>query len=171
MNAVTRDPHAAFAAALLSPLLVFAALRFLADAGPSTAPAAPATIATSSEAGMEEPPPTPEVTRATAFLEAWNAGEPIPSPMRHPERADDPKTTEADPPSLPAEIAIPEFAVKSVMGSGERVMASINGKVYRMGDQPAPGWRITSMDAKSKRIEITGPDGRTIIVTPQTLAR
>lgn len=46
-------------------------------------------------------------------------------------------------------------------------MASINGRVCRLGDEPAPGWRITAIDPVAKKVEITAPDGRTIEVRPR----
>ncbi len=170
MNAATnKRPHATAALALVTPLALLAALRFLGGTGPASAPAAslapPIAVPASTSA------PTPKQSIAAAWLAAWTPPDQIESPMLHPrheEQAAAPTPTSHAPAPQPT---TPQFTVKTIMGSGDRVMASINGKVYRVGGEPAPGWKITAIDAATKRVEITGPARQTLSITPQSPQR
>ncbi|MBL8744830.1 MAG: hypothetical protein JNK58_00585 [Phycisphaerae bacterium] len=165
-----RRTSAAVVVALLAPILAFAVILFVSQAGPASAPASPApTVA------IAEPTSTltKEQARAASWLASWTRPDRIESPMLYPTRRPQEAAPEApaEAPAAEPAASIPEFVVKTVMGSGDRAMASINGKVYRVGDEPIPGWKIVSMDSKAKRVELSGPGGRTISIAPQGLPR
>jgi hypothetical protein len=39
-------------------------------------------------------------------------------------------------------------------------LASVGGKVYRIGDSIVPGYTIRTIDAANQRIEVVGPEGQ-----------
>ncbi len=157
--------------ALIAPPALFLVLRLLGSAGPATAPAGVAPQQQEAPLSAAAPQTTNQQRRAMDWLASRPATSDAESPMLHAKHQ-----AEAPPPAPVAETPAPQaddppFAVKSVMGAGDRVMASINGKVYRVGDEPAPGWKITAMDAKTKRVDLTGPGGKTISVSPPSRTR
>lgn len=177
--------RAAPAVAMIAPVLAAAALRFLSDAGPATAPAAIVALsestldpaANSADAaaatGPGREPMNVSVSaaiRARQWLSNWTVPPDLTSPMLHPSPA--PEEAPAPAPEIapaptPPPAADPTFTVTSILGAGQRAMASINGRVCRIGDEPAPGWRITAIDPVAKKVEIAAPDGRTIGVRPR----
>lgn len=54
----------------------------------------------------------------------------------------------------------------SVMGSGSNGLASINGKLYAVGDEPAPGCRIVAIDARQRFVQIELPSGEAFFIRP-----
>lgn len=147
--------------ALVAPIAIFGGVRFLADIGPAPAPAAvpvealPNPIAPAAQ--------TAPVRRANDWLAAFTLPSSLPSPMLHPE----PQAEQAvEQPREVERAAEPQFAVTTIMGSGARAVVSINGKAYRLGGQPASGWRVTAIDGPSKRVTLTGPDGKTLELSP-----
>ena len=52
----------------------------------------------------------------------------------------------------------------SVMGSGSNGLASIDGKLYAVGDQPAPGCRIVVIDARERFVQIELPSGEAFFI-------
>lgn len=51
------------------------------------------------------------------------------------------------------------FTLRSVVGSGLGGLATINGKIHRVGDEVAPGWRLVEIDARHRHVKLSGPDG------------
>jgi hypothetical protein len=159
MTAAPASHRRATVIALVAPVALFGGFRFLADFGPAPAPAAvPVDVA---------PPHVPAFNaaqrRAIDWLAAFTLPRDLRSPMIHPEPEPEqiverPRDTE------PA--ADPAFAVKTIMGTGARAIVSINGRAYRLGGQPVPGWRITAIDGPAKRVTLTGPGGRSIELSP-----
>lgn len=58
---------------------------------------------------------------------------------------------------LPA--AVPVFSLSSVMGSNDRSMAVINGKLCRVGDRVIEGWTVTAIDREGGRVTVTSTSG------------
>lgn len=51
------------------------------------------------------------------------------------------------------------FTLRGVVGSGLGGLATINGKIHRVGDEVAPGWRLVEIDARHRQVKLSGPDG------------
>jgi len=41
-------------------------------------------------------------------------------------------------------------------------MATINGRVFGVGEEPAPGWRIEKIDLRSGVVTLNGPSDKTV---------
>lgn len=167
MNHKTRGiPKHAPALALAAPPAILIALVLSGQSVPAPAPAA--TLIPEQPAQPTAAPNAARAQQAIDWVQNWHAPASIASPMLYhaPAAAPAPAPAAVEAPSV-----LPQFVVKTVMGAGDRVMASINGKVYRVGDQPIPGWTIRAMDAKSKRVDLAGPDGQTISATPAAKPR
>lgn len=68
-----------------------------------------------------------------------------------------------EPEAKPKEEPDPQLEISSVMGAGDRAFASINGRVYRLGDTVATGWILEAIDAPARRVTIRREhDGRQI---------
>lgn len=148
------------ALALLAPTAAYAAFRFAIGIGPADAPASSSTADT--------PAPIPTVApltaaqaRAAQWLKSRQPAPHYPSPLIHPEP--EPIVEPQPAPPAPAqEASDPAFEVRSIIGTGERAIVSINGRAYRLGGEPEPGWKITAIDGPAKRVTITGPTGKSI---------
>lgn len=137
------------------PVAVVLALRMLAPiAGPQPASAAaatsdPAAVPPSAavyspgqveaarhaaarviEVGMPSPFILPEVPRPSA-------GATIP-PVHQPVASPQPRA---------------EFRLSAIIG-GRETVAVINGKVRRVGEEPAPGWKVESIDANGGKVTL-----------------
>lgn len=55
--------------------------------------------------------------------------------------------------------------LSSVFSANETTMASINGKLYRPGQEVRPGVTIVSIDARSRKITLKLSDGREVELT------
>lgn len=63
-----------------------------------------------------------------------------------------------DIPAIP-ESPIAHLVLNSVAGTGDRVMASINNRVYRVGQEPVPGWVVRSIDTKRRTVVLGHSSG------------
>lgn len=160
MRAITKRDRLLPLFALLAPIAAFACIRFLSAAGPAAAPASTQALESPVPLKLTQPA-SPAQQRASEWLSKWSMPPSLSSPMLHedPEPADSVPLPVASAPAA-APVIVPEFSVRTIMGTGERGMATINGKPYRLGGEPVPGWRITRIDGAAKIVEITGPDGR-----------
>jgi hypothetical protein len=66
---------------------------------------------------------------------------------------------------LPPKIEdVPEFVLTTVMPNAPRPLAVINGRARTLGDEAAPGWIVTDIDGNTRRVVLTGPDGRAVVL-------
>ena len=86
--------------------------------------------------------PTPS---CTCLNETFTLPAELRSPMIHPEP--EPEVIVEQPRDV-ERAADPTFAVTTIMGTGARAIVSINGKAYRLGGQPVPGWKVTAIDVE-----------------------
>ncbi len=148
-------------AGIAAPVTAVMIARVMLSAGPSVAPAA----------GLEPydqlPPAVP--TNASAPSEAQEAvirflatlpsdGE-LRSPMAKPilpERVEHPPH---EPPVAEREDPCEMLVLNSIVSKGNRALASIGNKIYRIGEEPLPGWIITRIDASGRVVVLRHSDG------------
>lgn len=103
---------------------------------------------------MAGPALTPAQQSAAAWLGALPPSAGLVSPMDHlPLKGGD-----TDP-----QMGLKLSAVFGTPGGG---VATINGAIYRTGDRPAPGCRITRIDPRLGTVEITFDGGATTTLGP-----
>lgn len=156
-------------AGILTPIGAVVLVRLIFAAGPAEAPAAPATfpIIPAAEAAPATPtdPPTPAQITAIDYLRGLTDGGAIHSPMARPSApAEEPVTHAPPPPPPPNYDPSQDLSLSSVVGSAERGIASINGRIYRIGQEVVEGWVLTAVDARSRTAALTGPGGRTCVL-------
>lgn len=149
--------------AFAAPLALALALRALASApGPG--------LAFADEPLYDTPQPTPvgavrTLSPAELAARAFalsKRGEPIgDAPMVYPKAA---PTEAAGAPAAPIDPG-PALSVNSIMAGRGGAMATVNGKLRRVGDEVAPGWKITAIDAGSGSVTVRHTDGREIVAS------
>jgi hypothetical protein len=156
-------------AAIAGPIIVLACTRLLmtpSSAGAQTiAPAALLPVAQGAGAG---PSLNPDQRRAADWVKALDPGEKLESPLDHPKPApvqvkrpvQEPVVHEA--PRAPTEDPLAGVKLSSTMRSKDGGIASINGKVYRVGDDVRPGCKLITVDTAQNCVEIKTPDGKTV---------
>lgn len=165
--------------ALIAPTLAVQLVRLASDGGPAAAPAAVPGGPESSEGqapAAKTRPLTTTQREAIAYLASHALPESIKSPMDSP----DPQpvaTTQAEPviqtpATAPAETGgpepVPALRVHAIVGTRSEALASINHRLHRVGDEVAPGWRITAIDPRDRVVRLTHSDGRTAVFSPAT---
>lgn len=172
---------AAWVATLLSPLIAVQGVRYLVigEASPVSAGAAvsggqmmPATVAETAK------PLTAAQTKAAQWLASRTVALNLRSPMDMPDPVAKSPMPEPvvevpeTPTPAPADDDTPRHLVLTSIlgGAGEtsRSLASINHKIYRVGDEVTAGWRVTSIDSKKRTVVIAHEDGRTLELAPAT---
>lgn len=170
---------AAWVATLLSPLIAVQGVRYLVigEASPVSAGAAvsggqmmPATAAEAAK------PLTAAQTKAAQWLASRTVALNLRSPMDMPDPvAPTPmpepvvKVPEAPTPAPKDDDTPHHLVLTSILGgAGEssRSLASINHRIYRVGDEVAPGWRLSAIDSKKREIVLSNSDGRSLTLTP-----
>lgn len=166
--------------AMLAPVLSVQIVRMLDGPGPASAPAAPPETLTPDQAQLAgaAPPVKPlseAQNRAIAYLARFEPPANLRSPMDAPERPLSPPAPPSVPPKpsdAPVEptpkVADPlaGLVVSAIVGSGDASMAMISRQLRRSGDEVAPGWRIVEIDSRGRRVVLSGPDARTVVLTP-----
>lgn len=170
-------------ATALAPVLVVQGVRtvFGTSGEPASASAAPTSAAGAPAVIEAERALTPPQKAAQAWLDSRTGDSVMRSPMDRPEApvveqgAAAPRTTPKAAPSGPVSPVItnasPEQLVVGGMlvgGNVENGLASINHRVYRLGDLVTPHWRITGIDTRKRVVTLEGPDGRTVGLSPPT---
>jgi len=117
------------------------------------------------------PAPTPEQKKAAAWIASVQIGPSLVSPLDHPKiLAPAPEPSEYGPPA-PAPEPPSVFVANPLEGLSLSAtlktrevggVASINGKIYKVGDQVRPGCRLLSVDVSANSVEISKPDGSTV---------
>ena len=159
-------------AGILAPMAAVLAARVLSSTGPAEAPAAEPEPASTPAAVLQPTvaaPPLTDGQAAAVEYAAGLAGRAITrSPMVRPapEQTTEPKTETlraAPPPKDPVD----DLTLLSVVGKGDRAIASISGRIYRLGDEVVDGWRIQAIDVRERRVTLAHADGRECILKPE----
>lgn len=162
MNRAARE-RLLLVGAFAAPLALALALRALGS-GPGPA----AAFADEELFDMPDPAPaatvrtfTPEELAAAAFAESKRA-EPVgEAPLVYPKAAPVEAASASAAPVDPG----PAISVNSIMAGRGGAMATVNGKLRRVGDEVAPGWKITAIDAGAGTVTVRHADGREIVAS------
>ena len=171
---------AAWVATLLAPLLAVQSVRYLVigDAHPFAAGAAMQTTTMTPVAMPDAPkPPTSAQAKAAQWLNGRTVALNLHSPMDRPDPVATPAPTPIAEPVAPIAPApaprlddTPRHLVLTGIlgGAGEsaRSLASINHRIYRVGEEVVTGWRVTSIDSKRRSVTLSHQDGRTLEMEP-----
>lgn len=161
------------AAALLGPLALVVVMR--SDRPEPIAPP-PAAVLVSAALMAESGAPAPmsdDQRLALEWLAARDRDAAMVSPMDHPTPrpvrpvavAEPEAVTPADEPEAGAEVSPLEgFKLTAIVGTSDGGLASINGRVYRIGDELAAGWRISEIDVQAQTVTATNEDGRSATI-------
>lgn len=145
--------------AFLAPVLVVQLAPMIAKPAPRMASAGE----TDPMAGMHHPfvppKPTPQQTAALEHAKLVLAA-PIDDTPFHFAPPTAVITESGETESMPANPT--DYRLTSITGSGRTVLAIVNGKVRRVGDQLAPGVVLESIDADSRTITIRDENGSPI---------
>ena len=158
--------------AVLSPLIAVQVARLLgpSGAGPAAATAAhPAAADVAGEQALASAPAplTPAQQRALAFIQSLDEQPLGRSPMDGPEP--EPVSEPSAPIDAPKPPSFPsELRVTAIIGDGGTAAAVIAGRLRRIGDEVAPGWRVETIDARGRRVVFTDSDGRVVTLEPPT---
>ena len=161
-------------AGIIAPLVAVLVVRVMFGAGPAEVPAAmiesvpvlPADSASESHAVQL----TDAQKAAIDFLrESGGGSEPLRSPMAKPAAplvVDEPIVHEQlEPqPDDPSE----HLVLTSIVGKGARALASLSGKVYRIGDEVGPSWHLSEINTAERQITITSESGETRVMKIKT---
>ena len=159
------------AMALVGPLAVLIVIRVFLGNGPMPSPAAtessdPTYDLQNSAANTS----TISLTKKQQDALAWLSGHPLPtefeSPMYHPLADESPNPSQ----DYDAEKKITPLTesvhLSSVAGTGKRAVASINGKLYRIGDEFLKGWTITKIDVVNRQVTCQHTTGIVQVLEP-----
>lgn len=154
-----KAPRKAEALVFAAPIAVVVFLHFSSQLGPRTTIAQPRSFETPATNPTSRPSQSDELTQWIASL---NITPDMPSPL---DQGPPPQVVVVNPDPTPKPI-IPEpepiyvnplenATLTSVIGSGDMGLASIDGRIYRINETPAPGCRVVSIDAKQQTVGIT----------------
>jgi hypothetical protein len=93
------------------------------------------------------------------------------SPLNHPAdlpppvaQAPQPEAPKATPAPAPKVNPILGLKLTAVLGNENEQLASINGKIYKIGDTVRKGLKLTSIDQRNARIILTEDDGTIYVI-------
>jgi len=169
-------PTGKFIASIMTiggPLAVLLTLRFVLGSWTDQAPASmqnPIAGQEDLETPLGPPVDLAAQRRAMDWLAKWKSPTELASAFNHPLAPKAADTVDQDQPAPPVAASprevVPAFSVSAIMSSNSGGMATVNGKVYRIGDEPAPGWRIRAIDHHRKMVELVGPSNQVIHRSP-----
>lgn len=153
-------------AGILTPIAAVAVARMVLGGGPAEAPAAGIDDTVDpvvSGVGMVTKPLTETQNSALTYLRTHSEPRPLRSPMAKPSA---PLIVEDTPEHLEPRPDDPSehLVLTSIVGKGKRALASLSGKVYRVGDEVGPSWHITDINTAKREIIITSDDGETRVM-------
>lgn len=159
-------------ASIAAPVLLILGMRSLFSAGPADANAAAAPDGQSAAAPapgalvVAQPPAalSHEQQHAMDWRASLNFDVPLVSPMDARIEVDfHPVPAPVTPEPVVAEVVNPldGLTLTATMGNQNAALAAISGRVYRIGEQVRPGWRLSSVDVRMGRIILTADDGQT----------
>lgn len=124
-------------------------------------PAAAESIATGTSQRLMPVAPAKEVESVEMWILAHSG--PTASPFLATMAA--PKAEEPDEVERPVAPVLEGIKLSSVFSANEATMASINGKIYRPGQEVRPGVTIKSIDARARKVTLELSDGREVELT------
>ncbi|MEK6703297.1 MAG: hypothetical protein AABZ53_13620 [Planctomycetota bacterium] len=68
----------------------------------------------------------------------------------------------SDIPGIPM-VAVADFRLTSIATGGRELMAVIDGRVRRIGDEVREGWKVESIDRVAQTVTFSGPLGRSTV--------
>ncbi len=154
-------------AAVAAPVLAAMVIRWAVGSQPLE-------VAAASSIQMEAPPSvtmsTPPLTEqqqaakkfALQALEQSFGSSPMNQPTVIPVVIEQTPDVELVPKPVAQQAALPTFDVTSILVSTRHQLATINGKLYRIGDEIVPGWRLESIDAVRSVVMIAPEIGSSI---------
>jgi hypothetical protein len=169
-------------AGLAAPVLALQVAQSLLAVGPSSAAGSsprnyvPPSAVPVPPAAKAPAPLTPDQSRALEWLRAAGKGAAVRSPMeaaapRTPEPVVErtPEPIVETPPTVAVKepLPVPRVSLTTILNRPDDAggaIAAINSKIYRVGDQVAPGWTLTAIDRDQWTVTLTCEDGRTITV-------
>lgn len=150
-------------AAALAPIVVVQVTRLATGSGPHHAAAAsiqPSPLDTAAAGPIaQEAPLTEEQLLAIDWLAKQDAALEFRSPMNTPQppiAVGTPQPAPLDDPGLP------HLRLGGVVSRGTDVVASINGRLFTRGDEPADGWTIKAIDGPARVVTLQRFDGKRI---------
>lgn len=149
-------------AAAAGPIVAVQAARFALGGGPAAASAAQvqANPDPSPAAAKPAEPLTDAQRRALAWIDEGNWKNALSrSPMHAPDAARPSPIVEVD--GTPR-IVVPTLRLGGIVSRGSEAIASINNRLFTVGDEPAHGWRIERIDQAARLVLFRGPDGRAV---------
>lgn len=169
---IKRD-HLVLLALAAAPAVVAQGLR-LADL---TSPRAASAASTAPVAAAPQAPlgtPTPAQAKAAEWIatqDARSLRDPFVPPAL-PELDAAPSATQvvtAPEHATATPGRVPQFRLTGVIERGQKPLAAINGKVFRVGEEVAPGWTLISVHGGDRSVEIRHEDGRVVSVRVQPI--
>jgi hypothetical protein len=117
---------------------------------------------------VQAKPLTPEQLKAAEWVKQLMKT-PLASPLNHPVEVviKKPVVVEPDqvlPPPPPRESPIQGLKLTAVMGNDDGQLASINGKIFRIGDDVRTGLRLTGIDARNSLITLETRSGEQFVI-------
>jgi hypothetical protein len=140
--------------AFLVPLVVVAILTAGPLPGPARVNAAPVSAGAAHRGTVD-----PRVDAARRWLDQLPHEEVSPFATVAPVAPAPEHSVEQAPPSVDG------FRLGGVFASSKDAVATINGRLYRIGDEVTPGATLESIDARQRKATIRFAGGRTIILT------
>ena len=154
-------------AVLLSPALVVQATRLLSNSTIATASALPASTPPPAATRGAHPLTQQQVAAADWLLthfgkELMQTPMERPEPNLHPTTAVNTQTTLTPPSPENIDLEPKHLKLTAMVGEGSSALAVLNHRLRRIGDDVAPGWKLTKVNSRLRSITITAEDGRTI---------
>ncbi len=153
-------------AAAAAPIVAVQVARLLAGGGPGHAAAAVpqvvvvATPATPAVAPIEL---TAEQTRALEWLTLRREQQ---TTLRSPIDVHVPQVREAvAQPAVEDEAPLPKLRLGGVVSRGQDTVASINNRLFAVGDEPVQGWTIGAIDSQTRAVTLERFDGQRFELT------
>jgi hypothetical protein len=161
------------AAAIVAPLVLLGMTRMMTT--PAAAVGAPMKGYEAARVPISIVPVKvrPEVQKASEYVRSINLAAPLPSPLEQPAppppphsaEPERPVTTQDTKPQPPEEAPVRPLAglrlsatLRTRTGGG---LAAVNGRIYRVGDEIAPGVRLLSINTDTNRVQVALGDGET----------
>ncbi|MCH8985674.1 MAG: hypothetical protein IIB04_03560 [Acidobacteria bacterium] len=151
-------------AILAAPFALVLVLHVTTQVGPRSLSAQPRQFETPAGSTLSQPTHNRELTQ---WISSLYIGPDMRSPMDHGPTPDVQVATPIDisPTSDPVfENPLKSAMLTSVIGTGQHALVVIDGRLLRMNDEPAPGCRITYIDAKRQMVGVTLPTGEVFYV-------
>jgi hypothetical protein len=169
-------------ATLLTPVIAVQGVRFITNSSTSAASAA------SNPGGAADMPvlPTVEATKAITPVQShalkWLESRTGPASHRSPmDRPDQAASAPVEPDTRPITPITPDapkptddaprdLVLTGIIDGGADSLAlcTISHRIHRVGDEVWPSWRIARIDGRRRLVVISGPDGRTALLSPPT---